>query len=222
MNFNDPSTLRSISALVQWVAIIFVFLGGCLQVLRHIIDLREKQVSSFLAVSKDNAQRQRETELNDKLETSRKLVADLENRIVSATAVVEATLSWDALGNSIDWGSQETGNRSYIAFGHGSEALLIVRSQAIVAKSTVKGIVTYYATYDLNAANSEVNAPLRRLAQAEFMQIGFPDIPEGTRILSGNVKMTINGNKKVVVPIDSQPIAGHESISRSMETLRAL
>lgn len=222
MNLNDPSTLRSLSALVQWSAIILVFFGGCLQVLRHVIDLREKRISSSLTASKDDTQRQREAELHDKLEISRRQVADLEDQIVLATAVVEATLSWDALDNGNDWTSQETGNRSYIAFGNGSEVLLLVRSQAIVAKSKVKGIVTYYATYDLNAPESEVNAPLRRLAQAEFMQIGFPDIPEGTRITSGNVKMTLNGNKKVIVPIDPQAITDHKSISKSMESLRAL
>jgi hypothetical protein len=58
------------------------------------------------------------------------------------------------------------------------------------------------AICDLNAPGSIVHSSLRGLERADFLQLGFPNsVPEGARVDSGSVKITLNGSHEVAIPI---------------------
>lgn len=81
MDLNDPTTLRSVSTLLQWFAIALIFLGGSFQLAKHLVDLRERRISSSLLVQKEGAQQKREEALRSELETSEKRIRSLDVQV---------------------------------------------------------------------------------------------------------------------------------------------
>jgi len=142
--------------------------------------------------------------------------------IVSATATVDASLEWDALGNSNEWKSVSEGTTGYVAFGIAANPLLIIRSRYVIMKSSRKGEVLFTAWCDLNAPESRVNGSLNELRTADIMQIGFPDVPDGTRIVSGTASVTINGNRQVTLQLQPQAVADHRAVVRDLLALRKM
>jgi hypothetical protein len=215
--WNDIESLQRLAKIVPYIFIIVGFViavGG--QFAKAKVEDRVKQLQK-------HAEAQRQAHLLSQLEASRKEVAELGSRILAATAIVEAVLDWDALGNSNDWKAVLTGNMSYVAFGHDSEALLVIRSQSVVGASKSKPVVTFWASCDLNAPESQVNCSLKQLSKAAFIQIGLPDLfPEGTPVTGGTVHVTINGNKKLSFPIPPQKITDGKIIVTDVDKLREL
>ena len=215
--WNDIESLQRLAKIVPYIFIVVGFViavGG--QFAKAKVEDRVKQLQK-------HAEAQRQAHLLSQLEASRNEVAELGSRILAATAIVEAVLTWDALGNSNDWKAVLTGNMSYVAFGHDSAALLVIRSQSVVGASKTKPIVTFWASCDLNAPESQVNCGLKQLSKAAFLQIGLPDLfPEGTPVTGGTVHITINGNKKLSFPIAPQKISDHKIIVTDMDKLREL
>ena len=78
MNWNDPTFLRSASAVIQWFVIGFASIAVCLQTAKHFVDLREKRISGELAAAKEGAQRASELALQEKLDSSEKRVRSLD------------------------------------------------------------------------------------------------------------------------------------------------
>jgi len=78
MNWNDPETLKSASAILQWVAITLVFFGGCLQFTKHFVDLREKRISKAISAANEKKQSDREQELRRQLEEGEKRIRTLD------------------------------------------------------------------------------------------------------------------------------------------------
>lgn len=62
LSLSDPADLKRLSNLLQWTAIALVFFGGALQLLRFVVDQREKTISAGLFQKKKAAQLQREQE----------------------------------------------------------------------------------------------------------------------------------------------------------------
>lgn len=215
--WNDIETLQRVAKIVPYVFIVVGFvIALCGQFAKTKIEDRVKQLQKHVET-------QRQAELRTQLEASRNEVAELGGRIFAATAVVEALLDWDALGNSNDWKAVLTGNISYVAFAHDAQPLLVIRSQSVVGTSKTKGIVTFWATCDLNAPESQVNCNLQQLSKAGFIQIGIPDpFPDGTLITGGSVQVTINGNKKRSFPLSPQKISDRKIIVTDLEALRDL
>lgn len=81
MHWSDPQSLRTFSTVIQWVAIALVFFGGCLQIAKHLVDLRERRISREIADAKDKEQAKREGELRLKLDESDKKIKSLELEI---------------------------------------------------------------------------------------------------------------------------------------------
>ena len=143
-------------------------------------------------------------------------------RITAATATVEASLAWDTLGNSSDWKSIVDGNTGYVAFVSGSTPLLIIRSHHVIMKSTQKGRVEFTAVCDLNSQLSEVNCSLNELRSAKLVQIGLPDVPDGIRLLSATVTITINANKRIAIVLPEQDVREHRALTSQVEPLQQL
>ena len=230
--WNKIETLQRVAKCVPYVGIVagFVialfgqYVGiGAGFVIALVGQYAKTQVEDRVKHLQKQVETQRQSELRSQLEASHNQLADLGGRILAATAVVDAVLDWDALGNSNDWKAELTGNVSYVAFAQESQALLVIRSQSIVGTSKVKGIVTFWATCDLNAPESQVNCNLQQLSNATYMQIGIPDLfPEGTPITGGTVQMTINGNKKRSFTLLPQKITDRKIIVTDIEALRDL
>jgi septal ring factor EnvC (AmiA/AmiB activator) len=67
LSLSDPSDLKRLSNLLQWAAIALVFCGGVLQLLRFVVDQREKTISAALSQQKEAVQLQREKETGERL-----------------------------------------------------------------------------------------------------------------------------------------------------------
>jgi hypothetical protein len=144
------------------------------------------------------------------------------DRIVSAKAVIVAKLNWDVLGNSEHWKSVITGNTSYIAFVKQDQVILLIRSQNIVQESNVKGEVVFQTVCDLSAAESEVKGSIKDLRDAEFLQIRFPDTPNGTLVASVTIELTINGNQTIHFQLGKRNLSGDIMISHEIKPLKKL
>jgi hypothetical protein len=81
-SWDDPTDLKRLSSLLQWLAIGLVFLGGALQLVRFVVDQREKAVSGELARQREAAQLEREAALRSDLQQSRTQLDQLANRDV--------------------------------------------------------------------------------------------------------------------------------------------
>src|SRR5712691_7401811 len=98
--WNDPLTLRRLGVILQRVAIAFVLFGGVTQFVKHIIDERVNRLNTDLTVKNDQERRQRENELEGKLQNSREELGQVRTQIVSAQQKqVEAERVLDALRN---------------------------------------------------------------------------------------------------------------------------
>jgi len=69
--YTDPTALKRLSANLQWVAIALVVCGVVVQVVKHLVDLRERNVSTALSASKEDARIKKEQELQAALEKSK-------------------------------------------------------------------------------------------------------------------------------------------------------
>jgi hypothetical protein len=77
MNLSDPSSLRSLSASIQWIVIIIALIAVCLQTAKHFVDLREKRLTSQITVAKEAKQHEREQRLQAELTLSQKRIRTL-------------------------------------------------------------------------------------------------------------------------------------------------
>jgi septal ring factor EnvC (AmiA/AmiB activator) len=78
LSFSDPVELKRLSNLLQWAAIALVFCGGVLQLLRFVVDQREKTISAALAQQREAAQMQRDKETGERLSQAQNEIARLE------------------------------------------------------------------------------------------------------------------------------------------------
>jgi hypothetical protein len=210
--WSNIATLQKLSKFASYIFIVLGFIIAiCGQFARTKIDDRVKYLQKQI-----NDQQQ--AELQNKLDASHRKVDELENQIISATASVEAFLSWDVLENIDEWKAVLEGNVSYVAFGRDTDALLIIRSQIVVGSSKTKGFVTLSANCDLSAPESQVNCDFQQLSETTFIQIGLPDlVPEETLVSSGTVHLTINGNKKLSFALTSQRVNDHKIVIPNVE-----
>lgn len=73
--WDDPTALRRLGVVLQWLAIGLVLLGALIQIGKLVLDVREKNLSTSLAVEMEQQRQQRENELKQELvETKTKLV----------------------------------------------------------------------------------------------------------------------------------------------------
>ena len=151
--------------------------------------------------------------LETKVETAR-------TKVVSASATVNLALIWSIPGQS--WKSVTTGTASYVAFGRGAEILLVLRSRHVVMEATSADHVSFTAFCDLNAPDSLVRASLRDLGKADVLQVATPKVPNGVVVESGTVKMTLNGNQELVIPVSKTVVQDEKIVVAVKDMERAL
>lgn len=138
----------------------------------------------------------------DHLQTEAQL-ASIRDNIVSAAATVDLVLDWPLPKGNASWSAYLTGNVGYVAFGRRGLDLLVIRSHQVIMKSVSAQQVSLVELCDLNAPESVVRSSLHDLIGLDLLQLGLPDtVPEATRVASGSVKVTLNGNREVVIPAE--------------------
>lgn len=80
LSLSDPADLKRLSNLLQWAAIALVFFGGVLQLLRFVVDQREKTISTALSQQKEAAQLEREKETTEQLAQARVEIGQLKEQ----------------------------------------------------------------------------------------------------------------------------------------------
>ncbi len=137
---------------------------------------------------------------------SEKQLESLRNNIVSGAATVDLILDWpipkgDARSTMTSW-SAYLGGVGYVAFAHRTSPLLVIRNRGVVMKSISDQRVSLISFCDLNTPESLVHSSLHDLIKADLLQVGLPEtVPDSTRVESGSVKVTLNGSREVVIPI---------------------
>jgi hypothetical protein len=174
--WSDVDTLRTASTLLQWTSIALIFIGGILQVGKVVVDRREKAISSLLQ-------------------------APVSQPIHIGSAVVELVEETDRKD-----GAHFLDGASYLALGHGSDALITFRSLDSFANQNGKNEVLWRATLSLDLTDPAVGKPIRDLRDAEYIQLGFGQLKKGAAIKSGTVTVTLNTAVRLQVAIPAQKV----------------
>lgn len=203
MFFEDPANLKRLSGLLQWFAIGLVFLGGVLQLLRFVVDQREKSLSLALSQQKETARVERENALRADLEQSRaelELVATRDTFrplspklrlavVNSFRQLVQSTKTPLKVSISIENGSR---NRALIR----NELLQILNEAGISAsagstRTTLYSGVLPHLKLRLSAASLELGNSLVQ-GLSVFMKVEFPASKDETMPL-GTFELDIFG-----------------------------
>lgn len=202
MTLSDPSALKRLSNILQWVAIGLVFCGGFVQILRFVVDQKERAISRDQSLEKERQQQGREAALRADLEKSksdlevvatrdvfRPLAAPLRIALVASLRELQAAAAATPLEVAIyvEAGSK---NRALLM----SEMLGVMRDAGINASEGGAG--TTFATGPLPAISFEIAEETLPIANALAERLGAV------------VKAKYHG-KKVSAPVGSVTIWIH-------------
>jgi len=196
--WSDLHSLRTVSAWFQWVSIGLVFLSGLLQVGKYLVDRREKAISAAV---------------------SAELINPVAQPIRTASVTIEVIQeSSDPLNTHF----MDSGG--YVAFGRGTDSVMVLSGEQSDARQTGKGEVVWRAVFNMDATDPVVGKTVRSLRGAEFLQIGFGQLPEKSHIIRGSAVVTINSAVRLELPIPEQHMDGDKifvrDIARFCEVLR--
>lgn len=193
--WNDISELKSLSNWFQWISISLVFLSGFLQIGKYVVDRREKELSTI----------EQAKVLNPTLKP-----------IHSGTATIEVIIqSGDVVnGHFIDLGAA-------MAFVKGSELLMTMRSIDSFGKSNSNGQIKYRAVVNLDASDPSNGKPVNFLKEADRLELLIGPIKDNSKLVSGNVVITINSAVRLESPIPPQQINGKVIIVPDLTSMLA-
>jgi hypothetical protein len=172
--WNDVAAVRTTASWLQWLAIILVFLGGILQAAKIVVDRRERALTAI--------------EQHPNNQPIRSGSATVELIEVSTRA---------ANAHFMDSGA-------YIAFGRQNDAMLVMRSLDSFANQNGQGEIRWRSVLTLDASDSAIGHPIRFLRDAEFLQIGFGQLPANSEIKNGSVVLTLNGVVRLEIAVPAQ------------------
>ncbi len=193
--WNDIGSLRNFSGWLQWVSIALVFVSGFLQVGKYIVDRREKVLTGIEQAELVNPNRQ---------------------PINTGSATVELTIESEQQVNShfMDRGG-------YLAFGRGTETMMVLRSLDCFGTQNGKGEVVWRAVLSLDASDVSIGKTIRSLSEAEFVQIGFTPLAANSRVKGGIAIVTLNSAVRLEIPIPSQRMDEDHIMVRELSPVRA-
>jgi hypothetical protein len=119
--------------------------------------------------------------------------------ITTATATIEVTVASDE-----DINTTYIASSAYLAFGKGSELLLMMSSRQCSAKQTGNGQVVYRAVVNMEVSDAAFGKPMRFLEEAEYIQLSFLPMPEQSRVVTGKITGIFNGETVLEMSIPAQ------------------
>jgi hypothetical protein len=176
--WNSLGSLRSTSAWLQWISISLVFISGLLQLGKFLVDRRERALSAIAQAE---------------------LINPAAQAIQGATITVELVVASD---QQINTTYMDSGG--YAAFGRGAESLLAAGATQSRAMQNGKGEVLWRGVFTMDAADVAIGKPVRSLKQAEYLQIGFHQLPPDAQIKSGRALVTINNAVRLEIGVPAQ------------------
>jgi hypothetical protein len=177
------------------IGIIIIALGAFMGGLDNILRFLDERVLK-LSDSKT-------TPLQDIMDTS----------ILTATATVDIIIASDKAEGK----TSHIAPGNYVAFGKGSEALLVMSSTECTSEQTGERTLRYYSTVSLEATSRALNQPLSMLKEAEYVQICLEPMPSGSHVLSGKALCVFNGDIPMEIPIKPQRMTGELIIIRDID-----
>ncbi len=217
--WKNIESLKNLSGYLNWFSISLIFFGGFLQIAKHIVDRREKNLSELLQLEKDSIKSIQEVELKnkvdnlkgelgdklkevDELKEKAKFTNPYEQPIHSGSSTVEVVIQSD---KEINTNFMDQGG--YIAFGVKGKPIMVMASTSCIGVTTGKNQVTYRGVFNLDAADVAIGKIINTLKETEFVQIGFKPMPEQSLILDGKAICTINGIVRFEMKIPQQTMA---------------
>lgn len=193
--WNEINELKSLSAWFQWLSIGLVFISGFLQIGKYVVDRREKFLSEIEQANRLNPARQ---------------------PIHTGTATIEMVVEFDKTFNNhfMDRGA-------YVAFGLGSDAILIMRSIDCFAVPGGENETLWRAVVTLDASNSSNGKQINFLKEAEYIQIGFGPLAAKSRVKRGTVIVTLNSAVRLEVVIPPQEMNEDKILIHDLSELKA-
>ncbi len=112
------------------------------------------------------------------------------------------------------------GCADYLAFGKGSQALLLASSTQCRVRPTAVGEVTYRGAFAMDSGDPAVGRPVSFLKEAEYLQIRFELVPANSKILKGKVIWTFNDAVDFEFAIPPQTTLDGRIFIRDLDKLR--
>ena len=214
--WRSADSLRTLSIYLQWFSISLVFIGGTLQVAKLVVDHREKEIITSLQKEREKSQAEIEAHLTQKvtllesdlakrqseiseLHKKTEFVDPFKQPLRTGTATVEVVISSN---DNLDSHFMDRGG--YIAFGKGSQALLVMSSIDCFGKQIGNGQVLYRGIFNLDATDKSIGKPIAHLTEADYAQIGFSPMAEKSTIIRGSVICTFNSAVRIETAVPAQ------------------
>jgi len=189
--WGDIAVLRSASTWLQWVSIGLVFCSGFLQVGKYLIDKRERQLAA---------------------------IAQAEQLNPAAQPIRTGTVTIEVVAQSTDQINATFMDRGgYVAFGNGNDALLVLSGTESRAAQDGQGEVVWRGVFEMDVSDPSVGKPVRYLLGAEYLQINFAKLPQGTRIKRGIAVVTINSAVRLEIPVPEQQMSDDRIFVRGLQ-----
>lgn len=217
MNFlNDVSALQTLSFWANWISIGLVFISGFLQIRKRHRDSNFLNglsialvfLSGFLQLTKFLVDR-REGNISASIQ-ERKL-NPYERPIQTGNATVEIIVESNEQisAHYLDAGG-------YLAFGEGSNALMVMSSNDSYANQIGNKKVVYKGVFNLSATDSSIGKPVIILQNAEYLQINFTKIPRRSKVIGGKAIIIINSSVHIEIPIPWQIMEDNKIFNRDL------
>lgn len=194
--WNDIGQLKQLSGILQWVSIALVFVSGFLQVGKYAVDKRENALTGVQQAEKLNPTAQ---------------------PIHSGSAIIEMLVTTDQ-----KYGNHFMDSGAYAAICHGPEPMLIMKSGDSYAIQNGDGEVKWRAVLSLDLADPSMGKPIRHLKDADFVQLAFGQLPEGSIVKSGSLVITLNSAVRIEFAIPAQKVAEKIFFIREMAPLKTV
>lgn len=131
--------------------------------------------------------------------------------IRTATATVEVTVA-----SNEDINTTYIDRGAYVAFGKGSESLLMMSSRQCTAKQTGDGQLVYRAVVNMDVSDAAFGKPARFLEEAEYIQISFVPMPKQSQVTEGRITCIFNGGTLLEMSIPAQEITEGKILVRGL------
>jgi len=128
-------------------------------------------------------------------------VAPFRQSVKTATAMLEIAVESDAKINTeyLDKGATAD-------FSREGEILLRMSSMSSSARQSGSGRVIYGAKLGMNAADAGLGTPVQALKTADTARVFFQKMPLESKVLTGRLSVTINGEVPVEIEIPPQDV----------------
>lgn len=144
------------------------------------------------------------------LEARTQALGPYRDRILSASARVSLVVE------ASEQETLTTFHGVFCALGKGEMPVILLSTNQFLTRHLegTRQLLTFNAALDVEA--SSLPASVAELAEAEYAQATVGLIPDGTRLVQGEIVLTVNGTIQLEIPFESQTILNGTAVNRSI------